>query len=970
MLTLESLANNQGLNLGKHLADIANSEAKSNERLMSVINAYQEAVNMGAYEERLYETLIQNITKYNYLLPVEKAIKAINEKANERYEEITLTKLLEEMKDNQYSFIYVDLIQEDVARYINEPTPTNRVQLRNALAPYAADPYINEMFNVLYNDNTKRSNELSEQALNIKEQINIIRENASVESIYTPVQYIKENECVFNVNGQYYIKKGNNIAILEDKYVDQLDESFIELCHLVNDPHVEIHENYIEVYGSNNMYAKVFEGYVDVLNIRESRESLRDLRTMCMKHDNYDTNFYIMCSCLLENFDNIAKIDWAKHITLNENNNINADLFKLDENIFVATHNDTLGIHTFYRNVNPIFCRNKINEHMGINVSSLFSDLLPNQEKIILRLNETKSSYEESIEKYEDMIEKLKEAEKAASDENKKEIQKAIEDAESKLDDIKEEYKKWQKETAEATGTSEDDEDVETTTDSEDSENDSDETENSDSEDDSEETDSNVIKEPSNEPVSDKEVEDNYSELTTPIDNYSDEETTENNDVTVSDDEFNSFLDMDNSDDYEESDEDDTEVRVDDSDDNMDDFSDEETNISDEDEIDDTEEFKQVSFKDDESDPDDILDITGETEDSTETPDITDNDEDFDVDTDEESDELTDDEMDNYMSDDSEDEYDGHEATDIFGGDTTDPLEDKFKHEPLPNNVPEVEGETKPDTTPNFSYKIANVMFDENLKTGETTKAGSVVALIPMVSGDGNSYVENKTIKFYIDENSNVILNNEEMTADLYNAVINSIKSHPAFQSVCQNGIEADETAQDLITNDSTKLSVEETPDESSESEELSWEDEYYRDGNEEDRNRYGLNAEEDEDEWGYLNKILGSYAELDDETPEESEVVTDEETVSSDKPETFSMDDDTSDEDIIIPVYKEGDTEIELPAPTADGTVIPESVKPKNKKALKESIKISAVYKKGKQEKPFFVSEASATASKKSNKV
>lgn len=58
MLTLENLANNQGLNLGKHLADIANSEAKSNERLMSVVEAYQEAVAMGAYEERLYETLI------------------------------------------------------------------------------------------------------------------------------------------------------------------------------------------------------------------------------------------------------------------------------------------------------------------------------------------------------------------------------------------------------------------------------------------------------------------------------------------------------------------------------------------------------------------------------------------------------------------------------------------------------------------------------------------------------------------------------------------------------------------------------------------------------------------------------------------------------------------------------------------------------------------------------------------------
>ena len=57
-----------------------------------------------------------------------------------------------------------ELIQEDVARYVKEPSATNRVQLRNALMPYASDPYINEMFNVLYADNSRRANELTEKA--------------------------------------------------------------------------------------------------------------------------------------------------------------------------------------------------------------------------------------------------------------------------------------------------------------------------------------------------------------------------------------------------------------------------------------------------------------------------------------------------------------------------------------------------------------------------------------------------------------------------------------------------------------------------------------------------------------------------------------------------------------------------------------------------------------------------------------
>lgn len=943
-LCLDYIANNQGINLGEHLSNIANSDARSNERLMQVVEAYRNAVNMGAYEERLYETFIQNVSKFNYLLPVDKAIKSINEKVKDKYEEITLTKILEEMKDNQYSYIYVDLIQEDVARYVNEPTPTNRVQLRNALAPHVADPFINEMFKVLYSDN-KRSKELSESALNIKDQINLIRENATVEAIYTPVQYIKENECIFNVNGQYYIKKGNNIGILEDKYVDQLDERFIELCHLVNDPHVEINEDYIDVYGANNMHARVFEGYVDVLNIRESKESLRDLRTMCMKHDNYDTNFYIMCSCLLENFNNIAKIDWAKHITLNENNNINADLFKLDNNIFVATHNDTLGTHTFYRNVNPIFCRNKINEHMGINVSALFSDLLPNQERIILKLNETKQSYEDSIKQYEDMIEKLKDAESTASEENKEDIQKAIKDAESKLDEIKAEYKQWQEDTAKATGEAEDAAD-EITDDVESDDNSENTEEENDSDD--EEKEDDVITEPSNEPVSDKEVEDNYDELTTPLDTESNttDETIED-DGTVTDDEFDNFLDMDDDETEISDDDEETEIEVDSEDNEMDDYaSDENSEDADdfEEDIEDQEAFTEVDLGDEDEDTDDIVDVTAEVTDNGEDS-YNDSEEDFDVNIDS-MDDMSDD-----MSEDSEEEYDGHEATDAFGADVNDPLDTQSVPEELPDNVPGTEDETT-DVTPKFSYKIANVMFDENFKTGTTDKSGSVIAIIPMVDTEGKSYVDNKTIKFYIDDSSNVILDNEEMTGDLYNAVINSIKSHPAFQSVCQNGNAV------TIPNPADK-NVAVVPEAHAEDagSDLSWEEEYLRDGNDEDRGNYGLNAEDD-DEWDYLDTVINSYNELgnSEETPD---VETEEITVETPDvtAEEFSMDDteeDAESEDIVIPMYKDGDTEVELPAANVDDTLIPESVKTDKKKALKESIKISAVLRKNGVEKVF----------------
>ena len=971
---LNAIANNQGINLSEHINNIRHSDASSNQRLMEVINLYSNAINQGAYEERLYETFLQNISKFNYLLPVSKAMKSITEKVDSKREEITLTKILEEMKDDHSSFIYVDLIQEDVARYVKEPNAINRVQLRNALMPYASDPYINEMFNVIYSDNSRRANELTEKALNIKDQINIIRENASVSNIYTPVQYVKENEAIFNVNGQFYVKKGNNIAVLEDKLVDQLDERFVELCRLVNDPHVEINEDHIILH-SNDKYATIFEGYVDIYGHKESKETLRNLREMCMKYDDYDTNFYIMCSCLLENFNNIAKIDWAKHVTLNENNNINADLFKLDQNIFIATHNDAIGQHTFYRNVNPIFCKNKLNEHMGINVSSLFSDLLPSQDKIILKLNETKNQYEDSIEKYEDMIEKLNKALESASDENKEKLEKAIADAEEKLDDIKAEYKEWQKQADDVTG-----------------ENNSDDTD-----DDETTDDGTVTKENPNEPMSDEEVDASKDELSQPLsgedgdseatDNFDDEESDEG----ITDDEFAKFLGSDSDDDEDsegtgfddaaanaidaDNDSDDDETDFEDSDD---DYDSDDVFGSDEDSDDDSDEeaFKEVNFDDDTDDTestDDDEDIF-EPEDSDETE--TDDEDEFGNSEDDKETASEDNDEDTYNSmttvdmgdnsDNDETVEPGDEATDVFGGDTEDPLGTNSEIEDIPANTPKTVEDQKEETyQPKFSYKIADVMFDENVKDGKKEKSGSVIVIVPMIDGTGKKYVENKTIEFYLDDDNNPILDNEPMTNELYAAVIDAIKNHPDYSDVCETAEPANEEVGPTVA---AQLADDDDDDDD-------WEAAYLRDGNDEDREEYSqkLDSDDDDDDddnWDYpLTKLS------DEEDDDNSDNDSDDDMFGfkmSDITDDEDEDDEDSDEDtddketVIIPTYKSGNTEIELPAPSADGTEIPESKKVKVKKPLKEhkSIKITPVFK-NKAGKSFFLNEATIKASK-----
>ena len=892
-LNLANIANSNGIGLTEAIKTIANSNARDNAGLMQKIDEYAGALTHGAYEERLYETFITNMQKYNYLLPVERAIKMIKENVEKRNLPIMITKILEEMSESM-SYYIVPLIEEDCARFVKEPTPTNRVQMRNALVPHAGDPYVYAMLEAIDRDDTKAFNSLSEKALSIKDQIKMIRQNTTMSEIYSPIQYIKENECVFNANGQFYVKKGNNLAKLDEQYIPQLSEKFIALCQLVNDPRVSIDEDKI-IFASNDKVAYIYEGYVDINGCRESRETLRNLNEMCMKYD-FDTDFYITCSCLHENFNNIAHVNFAKHVSLNENSNINLDLFRLGNNIFINTVNEAVAQSTFYRDVNPIQCKNIINNHMGIGVASLFEDLVPSQDKIILRLNETQNEYESAIAKYEATIEKLEKAlESCSTDENKEKLENAIKTAKDKVTELKKEYKEWQKDVENETQGKSDEEKSKDKVDKEEVSGDGE-----------------PRKETTNEPLKDEdEVEAAMDDLTTPIadeledegeaeptDDFEEEDAAEG--MNVTDDEFKSFLK--GGEDEEDATEDDYAIDAD-------------------------TEIKTT----------DLGDEDAETE--TEYPETEEGTFDFntaaeefgseDTDGAEAGDECVGGECPEEGADEEGESVEpGDEATDAFGGDLKDPLE--MNKEVSIDNITNQEDNVD-------AYKIANVLFDENIKTGEKYKSGVVSVIVPMVQRNGKMYIKNESYHFYLDEEGMPILDNDEMTADLYNAIVAAIKANPHYDEFVKEGIEkADEV--DNIVNSWVINDGEDDEDE----EDDDFKDSIFDVQDDEDELTFKFNDDHEEENVPEAPVKIATPAEEPKEAP-------------------------------VIPTYKSGDTEIELPAPTADGTAIPENkkVKVKNTKKINENkkslIKIRPEYKKG--DKYFFLNEGTIKPSKKQGK-
>lgn len=462
-LGLNDIANNVGVNLSSTINEMKSDVyVQRNSKLMSILEQYHSALRQGAYEERLYETFIHSVSPYaSYMTGLTMPLKSLKDRIEDSKVEVDLTKILESMLETT-SYYIVPLIEENVATYVREKTPNHRVQLMSNLAAFAGDPYVKLMIEAINLDNDRTSSVCSEsKVINTKDRIKFIHENAEIKDIYSPVQYLKENKCVFSANGKFYTKNGSNISkfdIVRDG--NSLNESFVHLTRLVNDPRVTINGNNL-TFASNNKIVSINESGIEINGKKEDAESFNNVNALAIMYEDYDLNFWSEAKLLVENFDNIANVDFAKHVNLYNNDNLSFDIMKIDESLYVATHNDAINEHIFYKNVNPIQCRNIINEHMGMNVSDLFENLLPNQDILMKKIYETSNAYEDALSKYSAQIDKLNSAKDKAEGDEKTKLDKMLADVKDKKDDLEKEYKEFQDKSKDLVEKGEDEDDEE-----------------------------------------------------------------------------------------------------------------------------------------------------------------------------------------------------------------------------------------------------------------------------------------------------------------------------------------------------------------------------------------------------------------------------------------------------------------------------------------------------------------------------
>ena len=434
--TLESMENR--INLHGIITNIL-KENKHNEKLRVFCEKYINAMNNGKADEVLYESFISGISNWNYLNAVDTEMTALKSRISQYKQEIDIKKILEMMKDTG-SYYIVPLIEDVVVDFAENKTMLTRALMLQRLESFEYDPFVRDIMNVALRDQSKSTN------VYLGESVELYNDYVRTEKIYSPVYYINEGVSLFNVKGTYYKRENDSVTKLTKKEVSSLSESFKNLCALVNSSNVKISDelNTITIYGGRSNKAVISESKIEINGNYIKTSDLDNLASMAIKMNEMDSaSFYSAVKILNENFDNIANIDFVKRVVSKDDPGLCVDVFKINENICVNTINASLGKSIFYKNINPIQCRNYINEHIGINVAPLFEDVLPDQENAKKNIEEKKKEYEDYIESLEDKKETLERMKDESSDTD--DIDKAIDMINKEIEDTKDDYKKYQK---------------------------------------------------------------------------------------------------------------------------------------------------------------------------------------------------------------------------------------------------------------------------------------------------------------------------------------------------------------------------------------------------------------------------------------------------------------------------------------------------------------------------------------------
>jgi len=380
-----------------------------------------------APEWAVVEKVIDVLKPYTWDPTVNENLTVLETNFKKFEEDIKIYKAVDEAKNSRSNFLYVG-IEKVLENYLNYRTSENRASLLETLNKFTYDVNIKKLYNVVLE---------SERSFQLKAGSN----DAIVGKIFSPI-IVQENSEIFAVHGKAYIKSGSNMRPLNAEEVKSLPEAFTFVSSYLTQPNVEISENKMKIYSRDKKVELVEEA--DGLNIyvNNKKVTINEFHSVYLNSGIFrfeEKDVITAVNKIIESWDVIFELDFAKSLYPKGIPSRRADIFKLNEKTYINTVDTIMNEEKFYSDCNATQSRNMVLEFAKYDLGETFVDYLKVEEKELKELENKKSEILEAINYLEEKRNQLTSISDEAIRESE-EVKSLVEAIDEEIANVKNEY--------------------------------------------------------------------------------------------------------------------------------------------------------------------------------------------------------------------------------------------------------------------------------------------------------------------------------------------------------------------------------------------------------------------------------------------------------------------------------------------------------------------------------------------------
>jgi hypothetical protein len=408
-------------NLLRDLSEVDDSDAK---KFIVYEQTYLDIHNLGvreSYNKLINSDLMQGNAQFGYVLenfkpslnspeylvveqfhtllsgfswhPVVNECKAIIENNCKRNEETILIYRSLHLLENSNSAYILPAFENELKSYIVGRSRQGKMALLEKLDNYMFDGNVRNLANCVRH--------FADDGLYMSGG----KGTTDVNRIYSPVT-IFENFEVFGIGDNFYAKVNNQIHKMNEMEVSNLPTDFVNLSRFLDTSSVKVGDGIVDVYLRDKHFSITNEG-VSINGNKYTTEDFRKIYLNTGIWNRMDISIMEGISKIMERFDSIVEIDFAKRLVDETLPGRRMDVIRLDENIYIARDDENMGTSDFFDSLNGIQARKLVLEFMNYDLIDAYGELIDGNIATYKTVEGTAKKYLEMIEKYENRLREL-----------------------------------------------------------------------------------------------------------------------------------------------------------------------------------------------------------------------------------------------------------------------------------------------------------------------------------------------------------------------------------------------------------------------------------------------------------------------------------------------------------------------------------------------------------------------------------